>query len=76
MKFRSTWLQNILNLWPGKKTFGVYRFLPAFVVFGAVLEYAMINWNPGGTNFYKTYKRRRVQQIVEARRKQVEEKIS
>jgi Uncharacterised protein family UPF0640 len=44
-------LSKLLNAWPGKKRFGIYRFMPAFFALGALLEYAMINWQVGTTNF-------------------------
>lgn len=46
-------LRDILDKWPGKKTFGIYRFLPIFFVLGAALEFSMINWTVGETNFCK-----------------------
>ncbi|XP_077495176.1 sloth 1 [Amblyomma americanum] len=63
---KSAWLSRIVRDWPGKATFGPYRFLPAFFLLGAALEFAMINWTPGGnTNFYRTFKRRQAQNIVD-----------
>lgn len=55
MQLYSTRLRKILNAWPGKKYFGIYRFLPGFFVFGALLEFSMINWSVGQTNFCKFY---------------------
>lgn len=46
-------VSNIVNKWPGKKTFGIYRFLPLFFALGAALEFSMINWTVGTTNFCK-----------------------
>lgn len=51
MKFYSSGLRHFLDSWPGKKRFGIYRFLPAFFLLGAALEYSMINWTVGETNF-------------------------
>lgn len=48
----------ILDAYPGKKIFGLYRFLPCFFLLGATLEFSMINWTVGETNFYRTYKKR------------------
>ena len=45
--YRSSLLRRFLDKWPGKKTFGYYRFMPGFFFIGAVLEYAMINWESG-----------------------------
>uniref|UniRef100_A0A6B2EL83 Small integral membrane protein 4 n=1 Tax=Phlebotomus kandelakii TaxID=1109342 RepID=A0A6B2EL83_9DIPT len=67
MNYQSETLRRLLNQWPGKKLFGIYRFLPAFFVLGAVLEYSMINWTVGETNFYNTYKKRQAKNIVEER---------
>ncbi|CAH0546434.1 unnamed protein product [Brassicogethes aeneus] len=66
MKFYSTGLKKILDKWPGKRQLGIYRFLPLFFGLGAALEFSMINWEVGETNFYKTYKRRQAKNIVEA----------
>lgn len=51
-------LAAFLNSVPGKKTLGIYRFLPIFFVLGAALEFSMINWHAGQVNFckYFTYK--------------------
>ncbi|KAJ3662122.1 hypothetical protein Zmor_006481 [Zophobas morio] len=62
---RSIRFQQILNKWPGKKYIGEYRFLPLFFILGAVLEYSMINWQVGETNFYRVYKIRQAKNIVE-----------
>lgn len=57
-------LKRFLRKWPGKRWLGNYRFVPAFFVFGAALEFCMIKWHVGETNFYKVYKRREVERIV------------
>lgn len=58
MKLLSKTVKKILHEWPGKR-FGVYRYLPMFVVLGATLEFAMIKWDVNGqVNFYRTYKRK------------------
>ncbi|XP_046401678.1 small integral membrane protein 4 [Ischnura elegans] len=59
-------LQRLLDKWPGKKYFGIYRFLPLFFVLGAALEFSMINWHFGETNFYRTFKRRKAHEIAES----------
>jgi len=67
MKKRRTYSRTITSLldkWPGKKTFGLYRFLPLFFLLGAALEFSMINWQVGQTNFYRTYKRRTAEDIA------------
>lgn len=50
--YRQT-VSGIIKKWPGEKTFGIYRFLPLFFVLGAALEFSMINWTVGTTNFCK-----------------------
>lgn len=42
-----------LNKIPGEKRFGNYRFLPLFFLFGASIEFLMINLKagPGKVNF-------------------------
>lgn len=51
MTLYSRSVQRLLDSWPGKQRFGIYRFLPIFFVLGAALEYSMINWTVGETNF-------------------------
>jgi hypothetical protein len=46
-------IQKIVDNWPGKRYFGIYRFLPGFFLLGAALEFSMINWQVGDTNFCK-----------------------
>ncbi|XP_076272569.1 sloth 1 [Rhynchophorus ferrugineus] len=67
MRFYSSNLRRFLDKWPGKKTFGIYRFLPCFFVLGAALEFSMINWTVGEVNFYNTYKKRQALNIVQER---------
>ena len=43
----------LLDKVPGKQIFGIYRFLPLFFGLGAALEFSMINWTVGQTNFCK-----------------------
>jgi len=61
-------LVKVLDSFPGKKWFGLYRFLPFFFALGAALEFSMINWTVGETNFYKTYKKRRALDLLEQKR--------
>lgn len=58
-------IRRALDKWPGKQYFGVYRFLPLFFCLGAALEFSMINWQVGKTNFYHTYKKRQAKNILE-----------
>lgn len=53
MKLHSSIIRSFLDKWPGKRTFGIYRFLPLFFGLGAALEFSMINWHVGETNFCK-----------------------
>ncbi len=49
---RGGWsLRQLLDRWPGKQTFGTFRFLPGFFLLGAALEFTMIKWTVGETNF-------------------------
>ena len=52
--YRST-LRILLDKVPGKRTFGIYRFLPLFFAMGAAVEYSMIKWTVGQTNFCKYF---------------------
>ncbi|ODM99373.1 Small integral membrane protein 4 [Orchesella cincta] len=62
---RSQFVKRVLDSIPGKKTFGLYRFLPAFFILGAALEFSMINWKVNNqVNFYNTYKKRRAEEIA------------
>lgn len=62
-------LRRLLKAFPGEKYFAEYRFLPIFFLSGAILEYVMIHWTVGETNFYRTYKKRQVEQIIEHKEK-------
>lgn len=52
---------------PGRKYLAEYRFLPFFFICGAGLEFTMINWHVGEVNFYRTFKKRRVSELVDER---------
>lgn len=68
MLLYSKTFRKFMKAWPGKKYLGEYRFLPIFFVFGAALEYSMINWHFGGeVNFYRTFKKRQIDEIIEKR---------
>ena len=54
--FQSKAFRRFLEAWPGKRTFGIYRFLPFFFVLGAALEFSMINWHAGEVNFCKFWR--------------------
>ncbi|KAL6423772.1 hypothetical protein ACFW04_010326 [Cataglyphis niger] len=70
MQYYIVRLRKLFDKWPGKRIFREYRFLPIFFFLGAALEYSMINWHVGEVNFYKTYKRRRIEELVEERLQQ------
>lgn len=55
MAYRSAGIRKLLDRWPGKKTLGIYRFLPLFFALGAALEFSMINWHVGEVNFCKLW---------------------
>ncbi|CAL8101799.1 unnamed protein product [Orchesella dallaii] len=62
---RSQFLKRVLDKVPGKKIFGLYRFLPCFFILGAALEFSMINWRVNNqVNFYHTYKKRRAEEVA------------
>jgi len=54
---------------PGKKWFGLYRFMPFCFLFGAGMEWTMIHWTVGETNFYRTYMKRRAKDSIEEERR-------
>jgi len=61
-------ITKVLDKFPGKKVFGLYRFLPFFFILGAALEFSMINWTVGETNFYRTYKKRQALDYLEQKK--------
>jgi hypothetical protein len=58
-------LRKLIKQIPGSKRLGVYVFLPAFFLLGAGLEYIMIKWRLGETNFYETYKKKQAKRVLE-----------
>ncbi|CAG9770520.1 unnamed protein product [Ceutorhynchus assimilis] len=70
MKLYNPRLRRFLDRWPGKKTLGIYRFLPVFFLLGAALEFSMINWRVGEVNFYQTFKKRQALNILEKRQQE------
>lgn len=63
-------IRTFVNKMPGKR-FKEFRFLPLCFVMGGVLEFLMIHWHVGEVNFYKTYKKRRIEEAVEQRLKEI-----
>ncbi|XP_041655483.1 small integral membrane protein 4 [Cheilinus undulatus] len=58
MFYRSKNLRYVLSLVPGKKSLGMYRFLPIFFCIGGVMEWIMINVRIGRETFYDVYRRK------------------
>jgi len=63
-------VHRVIEAVPGKRIFGLYRFLPFFFALGAALEFSMINWTVGETNFYSVYKKRQALDRLEQKRKE------
>jgi len=63
-------VHRVIEAVPGKRIFGLYRFLPFFFALGAALEFSMINWTVGETNFYSVYKKRQAIEHVEQKRRE------
>lgn len=61
---QSKTLRFYLDKWPGKRYFGIYRFLPLFFGLGAALEFSMINWKVGSTNFYSTFRKSQAEKLA------------
>lgn len=59
-------VSDIINNLPGRKRFGIYSILPLCFLAGAVLEFSMIHWTVGETNFYRIYKRNQVERLSQA----------
>jgi len=66
---QKSFVTKVLDAVPGKSRLGLYRFLPFYFLLGAALEFSMINWTVGETNFYKTYKKRQALNLLEQRAK-------
>ncbi|XP_069721991.1 ubiquinol-cytochrome c reductase complex assembly factor 5 [Phaenicophaeus curvirostris] len=60
-------VKRFLQLVPGKRRFGVYRFLPFFFVLGGAMEWFMINVRIGQETFYDVYRRKRSERLYEER---------
>ncbi|XP_026188112.1 ubiquinol-cytochrome c reductase complex assembly factor 5 [Mastacembelus armatus] len=52
-------LKYLLDLVPGKRHLGTYRFLPVFFCIGGIMEWIMINVRIGKETFYDVYRRKR-----------------
>ncbi|XP_010287719.1 PREDICTED: small integral membrane protein 4 [Phaethon lepturus] len=65
-------VKRLLQLVPGKRRFGVYRFLPFFFLLGGAMEWFMINVRIGKETFYDVYRRKRSERQYEARMEEKE----
>uniref|UniRef100_A0A8D0BUW2 Ubiquinol-cytochrome c reductase complex assembly factor 5 n=1 Tax=Salvator merianae TaxID=96440 RepID=A0A8D0BUW2_SALMN len=52
-------IRQVVQMVPGKKRFGLYRFLPVFFILGGAMEWFMINVRLGKETFYDVYRRKR-----------------
>ena len=53
--FKKSLFSRFVDAVPGKRIFGLYRFMPACFLFGAGLEWTMINWHYGEVNFCELF---------------------
>uniref|UniRef100_A0AAX7TKS1 Small integral membrane protein 4 n=1 Tax=Astatotilapia calliptera TaxID=8154 RepID=A0AAX7TKS1_ASTCA len=53
MFHRSKTIKDLLNIVPGKRRLGAYRFLPIFFCIGGIMEWIMINVRIGQETFCK-----------------------
>nr|XP_033782509.1 small integral membrane protein 4 [Geotrypetes seraphini]XP_033782510.1 small integral membrane protein 4 [Geotrypetes seraphini]XP_033782511.1 small integral membrane protein 4 [Geotrypetes seraphini]XP_033782512.1 small integral membrane protein 4 [Geotrypetes seraphini] len=60
-------IKSILQLVPGKKRFGIYRFLPFFFLLGGAMEWVMINVRIGKETFYDVYRRKQSEREYQQR---------
>lgn len=58
MFHRSKTIKDLLNIVPGKRRLGPYRFLPIFFCIGGIMEWIMINVRIGRETFYDVYRRK------------------
>lgn len=72
MLHKSKNIKFILDLVPGKRRFGTYRFLPIFFCIGGVMEWIMINVRIGKETFYDVYRRKRSERAYQ---KRIEEEL-
>ncbi|KAG8556767.1 hypothetical protein GDO81_018202 [Engystomops pustulosus] len=64
MTAKST-IRSLMDMVPGKRRFGMYRFLPFFFVLGGAMEWFMINVRIGKETFYDVYRRRQSERMYE-----------
>ncbi|XP_015671340.1 small integral membrane protein 4 [Protobothrops mucrosquamatus] len=58
-------ITQLMNKVPGKKRFGIYRFLPFYFVLGGAMEWFMINVSVGNQTFYDVYRRKQTEQYYQ-----------
>uniref|UniRef100_A0A6B2F075 Small integral membrane protein 4 n=2 Tax=Bothriechis TaxID=44726 RepID=A0A6B2F075_BOTNI len=61
----SSKITQLMNKVPGKKRFGIYRFLPFYFVLGGAMEWFMINVSVGNQTFYDVYRRKQTEQYYQ-----------
>ncbi|XP_017264898.1 small integral membrane protein 4 [Kryptolebias marmoratus] len=59
MFYRNALVKHLLDIVPGRRRLGPYRFLPIFFCIGGVMEWVMINVRIGRETFYDVYRRKR-----------------
>ncbi|XP_069824953.1 ubiquinol-cytochrome c reductase complex assembly factor 5 [Dendropsophus ebraccatus] len=62
---RKSTIGTLMDMVPGKRRFGMYRFLPFFFVMGGAMEWFMINVRIGKETFYDVYRRRQSERLYE-----------
>lgn len=60
----------IVRNWPLRRQIGFYAYFPIFFLLGATVEFSMINWTVGQTNFYRVYKRKQLEKFREEQLRQ------
>ncbi|MBN3287910.1 SMIM4 protein, partial [Polyodon spathula] len=60
-------VKQLLDLVPGRRRFGIYRFLPFFFVLGGTMEWIMINVRIGKETFYDVYRRKQAERGYQQR---------
>uniref|UniRef100_A0A0K8RZP1 Small integral membrane protein 4 n=1 Tax=Crotalus horridus TaxID=35024 RepID=A0A0K8RZP1_CROHD len=58
-------ITQLMNKVPGKKRFGIYRFLPFYFVLGGAMEWFMINVSVGNQTFYDVYRRKQTEKYYQ-----------
>ncbi|XP_034760013.2 ubiquinol-cytochrome-c reductase complex assembly factor 5 [Acipenser ruthenus] len=59
--------KRLLDMVPGRRRFGIYRFLPFFFVLGGTMEWIMINVRIGKETFYDVYRRKQAEREYQQR---------